>query len=60
MSAITGVGQYKITHPSHLVWRTLFAAAFILACLVLAGAQKPGSEFAVTGRTRRNSSALAR
>ncbi len=49
MSAITGVGQYKITHPSHLVWRTLFAAAFILACLVLAGAQKPGSEFAVTG-----------
>ena len=49
MSSITGVGQYKITHPSHLVWRTLFAAAFILACLVLAGAQKPGSEFAVTG-----------
>src|SRR6266540_5041135 len=49
MSAITGIRHHEITRASRPVWRTLFAAAFILACLVLAGAQKPGSEFAVTG-----------
>src|SRR6266542_1171181 len=49
MSTTTRIRYPEIARALSLVSRSTCAAALILACLILAGAQKPGSEFAVTG-----------
>jgi hypothetical protein len=49
MSTTSRIRCHKIARALSLVSHLLCAATLILACLIRAGAQKPDSEFAVTG-----------